>query len=204
MAVKNVEGLKSLRLNAIPVGSRVTLVDFNSKDAFATATLSAWRNGKGETIAQPVNTTMKNLPADTTILFAVDDRNEAGEITGTHELSLTRDKDGYGCFFRNTQPDPEKPAILRRVTAYAASDVLEARDVQKKKLADEKAAAKIAKELAEHEAAKTNGTDAKPAKRGRPAKEKVEQAEANTVTETTETETASVEQAEQVEETTAE
>ena len=177
MAVKNVEGLKSLRLNAIPVGSKVTLVDFNSKAPFATATLSAWRNGKGETIAQPVNTTMLKLPEDTTILFVVDERNEAGEITGTHELTLHKDEGGYGCFFRNTQPDPEKPAILRRVTAYAASDVLKARDAQKKKLADEKAGAKIAKELAEHE------TETKPAKRGNAT---AEQTEANFVTETTE------------------
>lgn len=177
MAVKNVEGLKSLRLNTIPVGSKVTLVDFPTKTPFATATLSAWRNGKGETIPQPVNTKMKSLPADTTILFVVDERNEAGEITGNHELTLHKDKDGYGCFFRNTQPDAEKAPILRRVTAYATSDVVEAKDKQKKAIADAKAAAKIAKELAEHE-------EAKPAKRGRPAKEKEEQKPV--VTETTE------------------
>ena len=186
MAVKNVEGLKSLRLNTIPVGSKVTLVDFPTKTPFATATLSAWRNGKGETIAQPVGVTMKNLPADTTILFEVDELNEAGEITGTSELSLTKDTNGYGCFFRNMQTDPEKAPVFRRVTAYATSDVVEEKDKQKKAIADAKQAAKIAKELAEHEAAKSQpAAEAKPAKRGRPAKEKVEEV-APVVTETTE------------------
>ena len=181
MAVKAIEGTKSLRLNTIPAGASVSLHDFQTGKPFATGTLSAWRNGKGENIPAP--SVMKAMPADTTLDFIVNTENaETGE-TDSAVLTLVKDPAGYGCMFRNVQTDETKEPILRRVTAYAASDVFAERDAKRKKEAEEKAKAKALAEIAANEAEKENN---KPkGKQGRKAKGEATNTESAPVVEET-------------------
>lgn len=164
MAFKtDIASASSLRLNAVPVGALVALCDFQRKAQFATARFDGWRDGNGQPVEAPAR--IKSMPQDWTMLFTVFDKAENGDIT-EKSLTLTKDPAGFGAMFREVVTGEGEAAVktLRRVTAYAAPEVLA--ELHKAREAA-KAAKAEAKAKAEAEAAEqvesTEETEAVPA-----------------------------------------
>ena len=138
----NIAGQKSLKLNHIPAGQLVTLCDFQTKKPFGTGKLVKWLDGNGNVIPAPA--VMANADPKTTIVFDVYHdvvtTDENGNETVTHNegtLVLYKDIAGAGCFFRNVEPDENKPAKLRRVTVYAAEGLVSEIRAAKKAVAEQ-------------------------------------------------------------------
>lgn len=156
MAFKtDIASASSLRLNAVPVGALVALCDFQRKAQFALARFEGWRDGNGQPVSAPAR--IKSMPADWTMLFTVFEqpKEEGGEVTETG-LVLVKDPAGFGAMFREVTTGEGEAATktLRRVTAYAAPDVL-AEITKAKEAAKAAKAEKAAKEAAEQAATVT-------------------------------------------------
>lgn len=157
----NIENKSSLRLNSVPVGTLVDVIDYGRKKVMATGTFNGFRNGKGETIEAPV--VMKNAASDTTISLTL-----AGDNVGEPvELVLHKDPAGFGAFGRIVE------GKWLRVTVYANTETVRA------------VVASKAKPEKEGEPSAESEVTEKP-KRGRKPKAKVEVTEP-TVEEVTET-----------------
>ena len=138
----NISGQKSLKLNHIPASQIVTLCDFQQKKEFARGKLVKWLDGNGNVIPSPA--VMANADPKTTIVFEVfhdvvtTDENGNETVTRNEStLTLYKDPNGAGCFFRNVEPDENKPAKLRRVTVYAAEGLVSEIRAAKKTIAEQ-------------------------------------------------------------------
>lgn len=161
----NIENKSSLRLNSVPVGTLVDVIDYGRKKVMATGTFGGFRNGKGEVIEAP--SVMKNAPSDTTISLTL-----AGDNVGEPvELVLHKDPAGFGAFGRIVE------GKWLRVTVYASTETVRA------------VVASKAKPEAEAEAEASAEGETVPAekpKRGRKAKKEVVEPTVEEVTETAE------------------
>lgn len=133
----------SLRLNRIPEGSQVVLVDFVTKATkFENAKFIGWFDGETKVESPKV---IKSMPQNWTMKFEVLDEEQ--NVT---ELKLVKDPAGFGAMFLETiktSPTDEefRQVTLRRMTAYAAPEVHEAykASVAKKEPAPEVAEDKV-------------------------------------------------------------
>lgn len=163
MAFKtDIASASSLRLNAVPVGALVALCDFQQKAQFALARFEGWRDGDGKPVDAPAR--IKPMPQNWTMLFTTFDKAENGDVTEA-ALTLTKDPAGFGAMFRTVTKGEGENAVktLRRVTAYAAPDVLaelsKAREAAKAAKAEAKAKAEAA---AKAETVQEPATDDQP------------------------------------------
>lgn len=122
----------SLRLNHIIVGQSVTLADFASKKPiFDTAVFNGWTVGN-EAIEAPK--VIKSAPQGVEMHFTATVPAEEGGKPSELHLTLVKDPAGFGAMFLRTikvvkEAEGDQPAeykeTLRRVTAYATSEVIE-------------------------------------------------------------------------------
>lgn len=107
----------SLRLNRIPEGSQVVLVDFVTKATkFENAKFIGWFDGETKVESPKV---IKSMPQNWVMKFEALDAEQ-----NTVELKLVKDPAGFGAMFLEITKDEK--TTLRRMTAYAAPEVHEA------------------------------------------------------------------------------
>lgn len=118
----NVANRASLRLNHILVGQVVDLFDFQRKSAIATAKFLGWKDGDGNAVDAPK--VIKSMDQNWTMQFGaiVEGQDDLQPMT------LVKDPDGFGAMFLATTKGEgeEAKTTLRRVTAYATPEAIEA------------------------------------------------------------------------------
>lgn len=159
----NIENKSSLRLNSVPVGTLVDVIDYGRKKVMATGTFNGFRNGAGEAIEAP--SVMKNAPSDTTISLTLVGDNVGEPV----ELVLHKDPAGFGAFGRVVE------GKWLRVTVYANTDTVRAI-----------VASKAKPETEAEPSAEGETVPAEKPKRGRKAKKEAAEPTVEEVTETAE------------------
>lgn len=122
MAFNITDRRASLRLNHILVGQVVDLFDFKSKRAIATAQFLGWKDGAGNAVDAPK--VIKSMDQNWTMQFGVIDEDQ----DDIQPMTLVKDPAGFGAMFLATKKEhgDEITTTLRRVTAYAAPETIEA------------------------------------------------------------------------------
>lgn len=163
----NIENATSLRLNKIPAGAGVVIVDYARKKALATlphgAVFVGFFDAEGNAMAAP--SVMKAAPQGTVMRFV---HTVTGEDNTTTDetVTFTKDPAGYGCFGYT-----DEAGKWKRITVYAGESVMQTVATIKAEADAAKLAAQKAKADAEAKAPEAP-TEKKASKgKGRKAKE---------------------------------
>lgn len=169
----NIENATSLRLNKIPAGAGVVIVDYARKKALTTlphgAVFVGFFDGEGNAMAAPA--VMKATPQSTVMRFS---HTVTGEDNTTTDetVTFTKDPAGFGCFGYT-----DANGKWKRITVYAGETVMQTVASIKAEADAAKLAAQKAKEAEEATKATEapdvteKPTKGKKAKKATPAEE---------------------------------